>query len=151
MHLFILRHGRAEPYRGDDASRELVASGRKDVHSIVQRQKSYLNDVAIWSSPYVRALQTAEIAAHCLGLPTSPDCITANLTPDASVQKLLREIYQSELTSLLIVSHQPLVGDLLQALCTQAQPSPMKTASMAGLTLEIAAADFGQLDWLVHP
>lgn len=150
MRLFVLRHGRAEPHRVDDASRELVPSGRDDVRVVVERQQAMLAGVCIWSSPYLRALQTAAIAADVLGLPAEPAHVTDNLTPCAQVHDLLQEMYLAKLPALLIASHQPLVGDLIEALCPNVAPTLMKTATMAGLTLDVVAADFGRLDWLEH-
>ncbi|MBU2885064.1 phosphohistidine phosphatase SixA [Gilvimarinus agarilyticus] len=150
MRLFVLRHGQAEPYRVDDASRTLVPSGAADVRRVIEKQQQCLTDVPIWCSPYIRAGQTAAIAANCLGRSSEPDAIVNDLVPEASVPRLIESLYQSQLPSLLIVSHQPLVGDLLQRLCAQLEPTPMHTASLACVSLEIVAADFGKLNWLVH-
>lgn len=144
-------HGKAEPYRADDASRQLLPSGEADVRTVVQRRRHCLTDVPIWSSPYLRARQTAAIAAQCLGRSPEPDAIVADLLPEASVPKLIDRLYQAQLPALLLVSHQPLVGDLLQALCPSQDSVPMTTAAMAAVSLEIVAADFGKLDWLESP
>lgn len=151
MRLFVLRHGRAEPYCADDACRRLVPSGEADVRSVVQRRRHCLTGVAVWSSPYLRARQTAAIAAQCIGRSPEPDAIVTDLLPEASVSKLIDRLYQSQLPALLLVSHQPLVGDLLQALCPLSEPVPMSTATMAAVSLEIVAADFGKLDWVENP
>lgn len=106
---------------------------------------------ALWSSPYTRALQTAEIAANVLALPTQPAHISRNLTPGASVGHLIQELYEANLPSVLFVSHLPLVGDFIDTLCDSREPVHMKTASLACIELDMVAAGFGSLQWLAHP
>lgn len=151
MKLFVLRHGRAEPHRTDDASRALLDSGRADVRAIVSRQAPLLGRPLIWSSPYVRARQTAEIAADVLGLRGHTIFTTENLVPEARLIALVEEIYRADVPSLLLASHQPLVSALLDHLCGPSEAHAMKTSALACVSLDVVAADLGRLEWLLAP
>lgn len=152
MQLWILRHGRAEPYHGNDAGRALTDEGRAQVAEVLSRQKPLMDTrgLVIWSSPYRRARQTAAIAAELLGCPITLE--TDLLLPEARPGQLLEAIYRSTSDNILLASHQPLVSSLLDTLCGQrGEEHAMKTASLAAVQCEVAAADMGQLQWLVHP
>ncbi|WP_339898595.1 phosphohistidine phosphatase SixA [uncultured Gilvimarinus sp.] len=152
MRLFILRHGRAEPYQAMDASRALVPTGRDDVRLVVERQRDKMPALTdVWVSPYVRARQSAEIARAALELPESCEHITDLIVPEARIDTLIAELYRSGLESVLLVSHQPLVSTLLDTLCGASEAHHMKTASLAALELDVVAADMGRLLWIEHP
>ena len=46
MRLFVLRHGRAEPFQANDESRALVASGREDARQILTRQRNAMGTIS---------------------------------------------------------------------------------------------------------
>lgn len=150
MELFILRHGRAEAYCANDAGRQMVASGRADVAQVIQTSLPELLGIKqIWVSPYVRAQQTAKIAADLL----NHECITCDfLTPEADPEYLLDQLTTLSCESLLIVSHQPLVSRLVEMACGAAPGSyPMDTAALACIDFDIPGKSLGYLRWLRHP
>ncbi|HEY7884093.1 MAG TPA: histidine phosphatase family protein [Cellvibrionaceae bacterium] len=152
MKLWILRHGKAEPYAGNDAERALTDHGQGEVRAVLERQYNLIDHsgLVIWSSPFVRARQSAAIARDILGAPITE--YTELLQPEAQVDRLLNALYQSGLPNVLLASHQPLVSTLLDRLCGPADiEHEMKTASLAFVECEVAAADMGKLGWLVHP
>jgi phosphohistidine phosphatase len=152
VRLFVLRHGRAEAFKADDASRALVASGREDVRQVVTRQCDALGSVPhVWVSPYLRAQQTAGIAREVLALPDTCELVSNLLVPEARVFSLIDALYQAKLDTVLLVSHQPLLSTLLDTLCGPSEAHHMSTASLAAVDLDVVAADMGQLRWLVHP
>lgn len=73
MILYFLRHGLAEEretWNGDDASRPLTDKGKKKLVSITEKLAGLDLDLdLILTSPYLRALQTAEIVAKGLHQP----------------------------------------------------------------------------------
>ncbi len=74
MNLYIMRHGIAfdhEEWGGSDFDRPLTSQGQKRTRELMValKKNGQLSTEAIWSSPLVRARQTAEIAAHVLSLP----------------------------------------------------------------------------------
>lgn len=151
MRLLVLRHGRAEPFKTDDTSRALLASGRADVQRIIERQREAIGELAeVWVSPFLRTRQTADIATDVLALPTGRQRISELLVPGAEVDRLIEALYQSPLTAVLLVSHQPLVSNLLDALCGPCESHEMQPASLAALELEVVARQLGQLRWVQH-
>ncbi len=156
MKLYILRHGQAETYASSDFDRRLTEKGRADVASMAARFKSDLQTLnEIWVSPLVRAQQTAQVALAELSLKPvdSPAFVTTeSLVPEANLERLYRQLNDSQAKSLLLVSHQPLVGDLVNDLCgTEAGYHALGTASMACIEADLFAASLGELCWLYHP
>ncbi len=117
MMISLLRHGEASFNAINDESRELTDLGRQQVLSSVSqlRQESVIPINEIWSSPYVRAQQSAEIAASVLQLGVN---IQPLLTPDYSPEKVIEWLYTLDKrgSSILLVSHMPLVGSLVSLL-----------------------------------
>lgn len=150
MQLLVLRHGQAKAMQYDDASRELTDRGRAQVAWIIRARAAQLARVRIiWASPFVRAQQTAAIVATALKLPV----ITKNrLTGDTAPEQLFDTLGQtrSEQFPLLLVSHQPLVGGLVNGLCGSGRVHPMGTASLACMEAEIWAKGCAELNWLQH-
>ncbi len=108
-----MRHGEASFNADSDINRELTDRGRKEVLSTINA----LVDGAcvideVWSSPYLRAKQTAQIAVKELGIPLN---IQPRLTPDYNPAKVTDWLYQlnDSIDSVLITSHMPLVGKLV--------------------------------------
>ena len=131
MKVWILRHGEAEGHAPTDAERNLTEHGRAEV----LRSAAHLIGQplgAIIASPYVRAQQTAQLVRDVLGF--EPEIRTVPwLTPDGDVQQVLKKLDSDD--DVLLVSHQPLVGNLISFLQHghQRQPQPMYTASLAQL------------------
>lgn len=150
MEVFVLRHGKAEPYNSQDASRELVERGRREVEQIIQASLNDLQHIEeIWVSPYIRAQQTAQIAAHHLRLPLRSQKL---LLPETDPRLVISLIQEVQYASLLLVSHQPLVSRLVDTLCGSAAGfHSMETAALACIDMEIAGVGLGSLRWLRHP
>ncbi|MFA0812728.1 phosphohistidine phosphatase SixA [Microbulbifer epialgicus] len=148
MQLFILRHGKAEPMPGNDAARALTERGRKQVAQVCKKRSQELSAVrAIWASPLVRTQQTADIVSAHLGLPIVTEPL---LIGDRDPQQLLDLLQQQENFPILLVSHQPLVGRLLNGLCGTGDQHSMGTSSLACVSSEVWADGCADLDWLQH-
>lgn len=148
MRLFILRHGQAEAFAASDAERELVAAGRSELQRVVRASANELSAVSkLWVSPLRRAQQTADVVTDLLG--PIPRETSDLLLPESSVSHALEMLEGLEASSYLLVSHQPLVGELVNALCGKAQGYyPMGTAALANIELEHPAVGCGNLVWL---
>jgi phosphohistidine phosphatase len=86
---------------------------------------------AIWSSPLVRARQTAEIAAEVLGVKMT---ICEALACGASVALLRQHFKQLSVPErLMLVGHEPDCGMILSELVGAADPQPFKKAGVAHL------------------
>jgi len=154
MQLFILRHGQAEPQSTTDEARNLTAQGRADVAAITGSSLIDLHLInEIWASPLVRAQQTAQIVQEVLHAQGQYVAIktTPLIIPDGDVVGLFEALQSSSAQSILLASHQPFVGDLLDRLCGQASGfHPMNTSSLACVDVSVAADGLGILRWLRH-
>lgn len=150
MKIWLLRHGEAEPSRGEDAQRQLTADGRQQV----EQAASWLVDQpfdAVLCSPYPRAQQTAEVLFARLG--RQPEIITAPwLTPDESVAQALRQLEEYPLENLLLIGHQPLLGLLGGWLCEGHRQASLAlgTASLACVEGDCLGAGTLRLRSLQH-
>jgi phosphohistidine phosphatase len=73
------------------------------------------------------------------------------LTPEADCRALLDALQNSHVNSILLASHMPLVGNLLDVFCgTKSGFHSMNTSSLACVDCEIAAPGLGTLRWLRH-
>lgn len=151
MKLWLLRHGEAEPSRGRDADRQLTVYGRQQVQAIARHLQEQTLD-QILSSPYIRARQTTEVLLEALGLDQSP-LLAPWLVPDEPVQAAVRQLDGLHGGTILLVTHQPLVGLLGSWLCHGSldHPLPMGTASLACLEGDFAVAGLMRLQALYHP
>jgi len=152
MAIFILRHGQAEAQITTDEARKLTDKGRSDTARVVHaRVADMMPLVQIWASPLVRAQQTAEIAASYF--PRISIQTTDLLVPDANPQALINWLDEliNDNQSILLVSHQPLVGVVVNGLCRKPDDYyPMGTSSLAAIRAQVIAIDMCDLLWLDH-
>jgi phosphohistidine phosphatase len=123
MDLYLLRHGvavrRGTPGYANDRTRPLTPEGRRRLASIALGMLQLgLKFDAIFSSPYVRARETAELVARRLGMDrhvaTSP-----LLAPDADKTRLLSELdtmISRASARVLLVGHEPDLSRLASTL-----------------------------------
>ena len=149
MKLWILRHGEAEPHARRDADRNLTEHRRQQVlRSAAHLMGQPLDCILV--SPYVRAQQTAALVRDALGFSAALKTVTW-LTPESDPKFAVSQL--PDAGNVLLVSHQPLVGDLISLLqhghCRQ--PQPMHTASLAELEGEWPLAGSLHLLHVWHP
>lgn len=149
MKIFILRHGQAEAYQANDASRRLTEKGQIDTELMIKQQVIQLQNIdSIWASPLVRAQQTAKIAATILNKTVET---REHLEPEANVQQLLAQLQSAGLQSVLLVSHLPLVGILANRLCGfETNRIQFSTNSLVGIECDIPASGLGDLFLEAH-
>lgn len=126
MALYILRHGQASYQAPTDALRELTERGRQETELIVnERLVGLTRPPVVVSSPYIRAQQTAMIAASLLGLAKEDAASIANnpwselrseSSPGQTIERISNWFSRHPNRDLLCVSHQPLVGQLIDSL-----------------------------------
>lgn len=151
MKLWLLRHGEAEAQAASDAERVLTPHGRQEVqHSAAHLQGQALT--AILASPYRRAQQSAELVKQVLGFAGTIETVPW-LTPDSDPRQVLRQLDRRGGAAVLLVTHQPLVGQLVGILMHGHRQSPMlmHTASLAELDGEMPFAGLMNLQGLHHP
>lgn len=156
MQLYLLRHGIAEDASPGlaDAERALTPEGVKKLREILKRARTA--DVApslIVTSPYVRARQTAELAAEILEYGEEL-AGSACLTPMASPADTWAEVraLRGE-ASVLLVGHEPhmssLTGFLLGA--PELRVDFKKGAMVRIDLLDFGAQPRGVLKWMMAP
>ena len=156
MEIYLMRHGIAEEGEPGqpDASRRLTREGRDKASDVLAlAAQAGVRPDLILSSPYVRAMQTAEIARQDLGVVEVvvefPSAIPSG--DPASVWSELREYKQYR--SILLASHEPLVGQLAAYLLN----SPglridVKKASIIRIDFaSMTATPHGILRWMMVP
>ena len=156
MQVHLLRHGTAEDMRpgGSDAERKLTAAGCNEVRSAAEcARRAKVAPTLILSSPYVRAVETAEIAAQVLGY--RGDIVRTDLLiPSASPQRVWNEIRsrQDEM-QILLAGHEPLLSQLASyLLSTPALQIEMRKATLVRIDLDHFAQDpRGILKWMAPP
>jgi phosphohistidine phosphatase len=114
MEIYILRHGIAEERRSGrpDSARRLTGAGKVKLRQVLETARAAgVKPSLILTSPYVRAVETAEIAAKILGC-ADPIVPTDDLLPSAppqAVWRLIRE--QAGQTAILLAGHEPLLSE----------------------------------------
>ena len=156
MLLYLLRHGIAEDHApsGSDADRALTAEGRRKLALVLERAAAGgVRPDAILTSPYVRAVQTAQAAADALNPKKELVKVTA-LTPEGTpegVWDALRDYREME--QVLMAGHEPLLSQLTGFLlnCPALQVE-MKKAAMVALELNAwRGHPHGVLRWMLTP
>lgn len=111
MNLWLLRHGEAEPTQTSDIARNLTGTGVQEVLKTAQRLRKVPLDIVL-HSPYVRALQTAQIV--CEEIAYQGEIAQVEwITPDDNPKQVIKQLEAYEAENILLVSHQPLLGKLV--------------------------------------
>ncbi len=158
MNLFLLRHGKAQPRSPKwrpDSKRPLTREGESSMFAVARGIKAL--DVSfdvILTSPYVRALRTAEILAEVYESEKLFE--TARLTPEAGAKDILDEVNEnfSAAGEIVLVGHEPFLSRLISTLLTGADGMTMELKKAGFCKLTIEKLVFGKcacLDWLLTP
>jgi phosphohistidine phosphatase len=156
MEIYLLRHGIAENGRPGmkDSDRALTGEGREKLKRVLARARDGgVKPGVILSSPYRRALETAEIAAQSLGY-RGKIVETAALVPDASPHEVWEELRsRRDETAILLASHEPLMSATLAFLLgSPALSVDMKKAGLARIDCDRYGPEpKGVLRWLLTP
>jgi len=154
MEIYILRHGAAEePQSGQpDADRPLTPDGRKKLRNVLRTANSAgVEPSLILTSPYKRALQTAQIAAEILEY-KGELLRTKALEPGAAPKTVWDEIrVHKDEPRILLVGHEPLFSRLTAHLLGSPNLQvEFKKGAIACIELErFPAEPHGVLRWLL--
>jgi phosphohistidine phosphatase len=153
MELYLLRHGIAEDHAATDADRRLTEEGRQKLRRVLKRAAAAgVAPTLIISSPYKRALETAEIAAQELGY-KAEILHSGSLVPDSSPPSVWSEIkeHRSE-QAILLAGHDPLFSSTVAYLLGSThQMVDFKKAALVRIDLHSFAAPQGILQWMLTP
>ncbi|MGH9627479.1 MAG: phosphohistidine phosphatase SixA [Bryobacteraceae bacterium] len=156
MQLYILRHGIAEDGHpgGRDSDRALTSEGKKKLRDVLRvASKAGVAPKMIVTSPYVRAVETAEIAADVLGYKDSL-LRTDALVPSSETAAVWEELRVHRDTSeLMLVGHEPLLSQSVAFLL--AAPSmfvDLKKGALVRIDLDqFGVHPKGVLKWMLVP
>jgi phosphohistidine phosphatase len=110
----VMRHGEAEPWAGNDAERRLTKEGRAQAEAVSASIRQWMTPDVIFASPYVRAEETSRIVSQAF-TPSVPVETLPILTPESD-PRAVNQWCDSLSRSVILVSHMPLIGSLLQML-----------------------------------
>jgi phosphohistidine phosphatase len=156
MELYLFRHGTAEdaPPGRPDSSRALTAEGRERTAAVAKMARNAgVMPSLIASSPHLRAMQTAEVAAKEFGwkgdiLPLPS--LVPHGTPEA-VWSDIRDL--SDESAVLLAGHEPLMANLAAYLLNA--PGlivDMKKSAMLRIDVaRLGPAPRGILRWMIIP
>jgi phosphohistidine phosphatase len=156
MDIYLLRHGIAEdaPPGASDSDRALTREGRDKLRRVLKRaEEAGVAPTLILSSPYRRAVETAEIAAEALDY-RGKIVHAAALVPNASPSDAWDEIRSRKgEEAILLASHEPLMSSLLAHLL--GAPA-LQTDFKKGALARVACTTTGSaprciLKWLLTP
>lgn len=158
MNLFIVRHGIAiehgAPKCPQDPQRYLTEEGIEKTRQVAKSVAALgaAADLFI-SSPYVRALQTAEIFAEALGYLKEKIRKSEALLPGADPLLIFRELaHEKPGASVFLFGHAPQLDDVIAyALGSKRAITALKKAGVAQIELKRVAPPAGLLLWSVPP
>ncbi len=157
MNLYILRHGKAEPYgRGShsDHLRSLTPKGRKRTILSVKGMKAVSVDIdLIMSSPILRARQTAEIVHK--GLTLDEPIEFSDALASASVAAVLSALRpHASLNGVMLVGHEPTLSELVSTMASGAGHTALNLKPGGLCKLNVYSLRPGQcasIEWFVTP
>lgn len=148
-----MRHGEAALEAASDAVRPLTLCGRDESRQMAAWLNTKSVDIErVLVSPYLRAEQTLATVREALTLPEGEE-VLSELTPGGNAEQVgsyLQALAMQGVSSVLIVSHLPLVGYLVAELCPGECPPMFATSAVANVDLP-ADGSYGKFEWQVSP
>lgn len=151
MELILIRHGIAEKNAAADADRALTAEGKKKIVRISSMIGSMIQKnakICIWSSPLLRAAQTARILSRQLKVKTL-DTVDALATGEDILPLLSEWVADRQSEVLIVASHQPFLSEWSVRLTNLSLP--FKKGAAAGYRIKDALPLQAKLRWFIQP
>ena len=152
MRVTLIRHGEA----GDDAPRDelrsLTLRGRSSVARVGRSLRRRGGDFTlIVSSPYVRALQTAEIIAANVGY-AGRLLVNEALVPEGRISRVVSWLTTiAGEDSVALVAHEPILSALAGALLGVDRFPSLRKGEALRLRLPEGPGQRGELRWRIDP
>lgn len=158
MDLYIVRHGiaidREDPKCPADSERYLTEEGIEKTRQVAKGVVALgaTADLLI-SSPYVRAMQTAEVFAEALGQAKEKIRQTESLLPGCDPLALFRELArEKQASSVFCFGHAPQLDEVVAyALGSKRVLTVLKKVGVALIELKKVSPPEGTLTWLGTP
>ena len=146
MRLYVLRHGRAEDpdqWHGDEAARPLTAQGREEMRAAARGlARLGLEVEQVLCSPLARTRETAALVAQALGAPLAEE---QALAPGCTLHALATLLGRHRAGELLVVGHQPDLGEIIGALIASGKPAQVHVKPGTCCCIEVAGRADGHL------
>ena len=149
--IVLLRHGIAEDKGAgkSDFDRQLTEEGRRKIKDVARAIADVFPEAqAIWSSPLVRAMQTAEAVARAYGgrMPVEQ---TDSLVPGATPRDFRKFLGRTGEDFAVFAGHEPTMTEIMLDLTSIRAPElSMKKGGFYGLRFDDGIA---HLEWMVPP
>ncbi len=159
MDLFILRHGEAgqRSSQTSDRIRPLTTAGKAEILEIAKALKIIgLKFDLVVTSPLKRAYDTAMIVADIFSIGNRLE-VWNELAPEGQRAEVYRKISKlREEYAVLIVGHQPLLGEIVNDMIHKGKSSPCNLILKKGGIVRIrllskSNVPIGELKWLLSP
>ena len=154
MIIYLLRHGDA-PYDAKECERSLSSQGKIDTQNVIRQHLSELAKLQlIVCSTTLRSKQTLQVLSDMLDYPG--EVLLSNMLCSSgkvsAVQACINQLIGSRnLESVLLLSHQPLIGDILEYITDQKGLSwSMNTSTFAAIDAASFSRGFGRLESITH-
>ena len=157
MLLYLMRHGiaidREDPECPADAERYLTKKGMEKTRTVAQGLLSLgIHPEAMLSSPFVRAVQTAEVTAAVFGFSRDKIRQTESLIFGHKPVELFRDLAKVRAKEVMCFGHAPHLDEVIAlVLGCRGTITSLKKAGVACLELEAMAPPRGTLLWLCTP
>ena len=158
MLLYIVRHGiaidREDPKCPSDPERYLTPEGLKKTREVAKKTAKLTGPPnSVISSPYVRAMQTAEIFADESSISKSRIEKSESLLPGAEPAAFFRELsHKKSVESVMCFGHAPQLDELISfGIGVKKSFTELKKAGVACIELSRVSPPAGKLLWLITP
>lgn len=158
MDLYLVRHGiaidREDPKCPTEAERYLTEEGIAKTKQVAKGLAELgIEADLLLSSPYVRAVQTAEIVAAALQYPKQRIRKSEMLLPGADPSVLFRELSKlKDASTVMCFGHAPNLDEVIAAAVGAKQSiTALKKAGAAFLGMSKLAPPHGEIMWIATP
>jgi phosphohistidine phosphatase len=158
MDLYIVRHGiaidREDPKCPPDPERYLTEEGLDKTKQVAKAIAALgITPDLLISSPYVRAMQTAEIFANALDYSKQKIRRSDLLLPGAESSALFRDLAKDkQSSSVFVFGHAPHLDELIAtAFASKHHFTALKKAGVAALKLKRVSPPSAEFLWLATP
>lgn len=150
MIIVLMRHGEASYDAPNDDVRQLTEKGRERIRHNFSMARTHIGQPSgLYSSPILRARQTAELVRDLLG--DKQAIVQVNwLIHETRPLEAIVALGKLAEPSVMLFSHQPLASRLAECLCgREAGEISMSTASIIAMEVDPVAAGFGKVLWRI--
>lgn len=119
-HVYLFRHGIAEgehpEHPGNDAERRLTDKGReRTARAASGLHRLGIEPEVIWTSPYVRTRQTAQILSEVFQ-PPGGVVVCPDLACEGRNEGVIQRLPEADVRAVLMVGHEPNLSELVSLL-----------------------------------